>query len=250
MIDSHTHLALCEEPDAELVREARAAGVTRILTVGTDSESCRAALAAAGSFPDVYAAIGRHPNSASGFDDATLAELRTLAADPRCRAIGETGLDFFRDHATPEDQRRAFSAQIELAREFAKPLVIHTRAADDPTLDVLGAEADGVSVIIHCFSMPDRLAECLERGYAISFAGNVTYKSAAALQEAATRVPQDSLLVETDAPYLTPMPNRGKPNRPALVADTLAFVASLRGESAAELSAAVERNAARILDWA
>ena len=250
MIDSHTHLALCEEPDAELVREARAAGVTRILTVGTDSESCRAALAAAGSFPDVYAAIGRHPNSASGFDDATLAELRTLAADPRCRAIGETGLDFFRDHATPEDQRRAFSAQIELAREFAKPLVIHTRAADDPTLDVLGAEADGVSVIIHCFSMPDRLAECLERGYAISFAGNVTYKSAAALQEAATRVPQDSLLVETDAPYLTPMPDRGKPNRPALVADTLAFVASLRGESAAELSAAVERNAARILDWA
>jgi TatD DNase family protein len=250
LIDSHTHLALCEEPDAELVREARAAGVTRILTVGTDSESCRAALAAAGSFPDVYAAIGRHPNSASGFDDATLAELRTLAADPRCRAIGETGLDFFRDHATPEDQRRAFSAQIELAREFAKPLVIHTRAADDPTLDVLGAEADGVSVIIHCFSMPDRLAECLERGYAISFAGNVTYKSAAALQEAATRVPQDSLLVETDAPYLTPMPNRGKPNRPALVADTLAFVASLRGESAAELSAAVERNAARILDWA
>ena len=250
MIDSHTHLALCEEPDAELVREARAAGVTRILTVGTDSESCRAALAAAGSFPDVYAAIGRHPNSASGFDDATLAELRTLAADPRCRAIGETGLDFFRDHATPEDQRRAFSAQIELAREFAKPLVIHTRAADDPTLDVLGAEADGVSVIIHCFSMPARLAECLERGYAISFAGNVTYKSAAALQEAATRVPQDSLLVETDAPYLTPMPNRGKPNRPALVADTLAFVASLRGESAAELSAAVERNAARILDWA
>ncbi len=250
MIDSHTHLALCEEPDAELVREARAAGVTRILTVGTDSESCRAALAAAGSFPDVYAAIGRHPNSASGFDDATLAELRTLAADPRCRAIGETGLDFFRDHAMPEDQRRAFSAQIELAREFAKPLVIHTRAADDPTLDVLGAEADGVSVIIHCFSMPDRLAECLERGYAISFAGNVTYKSAAALQEAAARVPQDSLLVETDAPYLTPMPNRGKPNRPALVADTLAFVASLRGESAAELSAAVERNAARILDWA
>ncbi len=249
MIDSHTHLELCEPPDAELVAAATAAGVTHILTVGIDGASCRAALAAAEAFPQVYAAIGRHPNAAKGFDGADLAELRALAAHERCLAIGETGLDFYREGAPREDQERAFAAQIALARETSKPLVIHSRAAEQPTLDQLDAEADGVRVVMHCFSMPERLDECLERGYEISFAGNVTYKSAAELAEAARLVPEDRLLVETDAPYLTPQVVRKERNQPAFVAHTLAFIAEQRGVAVAELDAAVERNAARVFGW-
>ncbi|MCW2970579.1 MAG: hydrolase, TatD family [Solirubrobacterales bacterium] len=250
MIDSHTHLDLCEPPNAELVATAETAGVRRILTVGIDGASCRAALAAAEDFPQVYAAIGRHPNSAKGFDDADLAELRGLAAHERCRAIGETGLDFYREGAPAADQERAFAAQIALARETGKPLVIHTRAADSQTLDQLAAEAGGVSVVMHCFSMPDRLQECVDRGYAMSFAGNVTYRSASDLAAAAARVPEDRLLVETDAPYLSPAPVRRERNQPAFVVHTLAFLAELRGVTARELGASVERNAARLFGWA
>ena len=249
MIDSHTHLDLCEPPDAELVAAATAAGVTRILTVGIDGASCRAALAAAEAFPQVYAAIGRHPNAAKGFDDADLAELRALAEHERCLAIGETGLDFYREGAPRADQQRAFAAQIELARATGKPLVIHSRAAESETLEQLAGEADGVRVVMHCFSMPARLAECLERGYAISFAGNVTYKSAAELSEAARLVPEERLLVETDAPYLTPQAVRKQRNQPAFVAHTLAFLAELRGVSAQALGAAVQRNAAAVFGW-
>src|ERR1700683_2732090 len=151
MIDSHTHLHLCEGPDAELVAAAEAVGVTRMLTVGTDGASSRKALAAAEAFPQVYAAVGWHPNAAKGFDDADLAELRALATHERCVAIGETGFDFYREGAPRADQGRAFAAQIALARETGKPLVIHTRAADDATLAQLKNEAEGGSVVIHCF---------------------------------------------------------------------------------------------------
>jgi TatD DNase family protein len=250
MIDSHTHLHLCEPPDTELVAAADAVGVTRMLSVGTDGSSSRTALAAAEAFPQVYAAVGCHPNEATGFDDADLAELRALAAHPRCVAIGETGLDFYRDLAPRSDQERAFAAQIALARETGKPLVIHTRAADDATLDQLASEAGGCSVVIHCFSMPTRLEDCLQRGYAISFAGNVTYKNAADLADAARRVPEDRLLVETDAPYLTPQVVRKERNQPAFVAHTVAFLAGLRGVSVEQLGATVERNAARVFGWA
>jgi TatD DNase family protein len=249
VIDSHTHLELCEPPDTELVAAATAAGVTRILTVGIDGASCRAALAAADAFPQVYAAIGRHPNAAKGFDDADLAELRALAEHERCLAIGETGLDFYREGAPRADQERAFAAQIELARDTCKPLVIHSRAAEAETLMQLAAEADGLEVIMHCFSMPERLGECLQRGYAISFAGNVTYKSASALSEAARVVPEDRLLVETDAPYLPPQVVRKERNQPAFVAHTLAFLAELRGVRVQELGATVERNAAAVFGW-
>jgi TatD DNase family protein len=249
VIDSHTHLDLCEAPDAELVAAAEAAGVRGMLTVGVDGASCRAALAAAEAFPQVHAAIGRHPNAARGFDDADLAELRTLAAHERCRAIGETGLDFYRDGASRSDQGRAFAAQIALAREIGKPLVVHTRAAADQTLTQLAREADGVSVVLHCFSIPDRLEECLARGYAISFAGNVTYKSAFDLALAAKRVPEDRILVETDAPYLTPQAVRKERNQPAFLAHTVSFLAELREVSAQELGSTVERNAARVFGW-
>ncbi|MHB8241860.1 MAG: TatD family hydrolase [Solirubrobacteraceae bacterium] len=251
MIDSHTHLHLCEPSNAELVAAADAVGVTRMLTVGTDGASCRAALAAAEDFPQVYAAIGRHPTAAKGFDDADLAELRALAAHERCVAIGETGLDFYRDTAPPPaDQERAFAAQIALARETGKPVVIHSRAADTQTLAQLADEADEVSVVMHCFSMPAHLEECLKRGYAISFAGNVTYRNAAELADAARLVPEESLLVETDAPYLTPQAVRKERNQPAFVAHTLAFLAELRGVSPAELGAVVARNGARVFGWA
>jgi TatD DNase family protein len=250
VIDSHTHLEMCEEPDTELVSAALQAGVTRMLTVGIDGASCRAALAAAELFPQVFAAIGRHPNAASGFDDADLAELQALAAHERCMAIGETGLDFYREGAPATDQARAFAAQIGLAAETGKPLVIHSRAAEDQTLAQLAAEAEGVRVIMHCFSMPRHLDECLSRGYWISFAGNVTYPSAADLAEAARRVPEDRLLLETDAPYLTPQAVRKQRNQPAFVAHTLRFVAELRGVPPEALAGAVERNAARLFAWA
>jgi TatD DNase family protein len=251
VIDSHTHLDLCEPPNAELVAAAEAVGVSRILTVGIDGASSRAALAAAEDFPQVYAAVGRHPNSARGFDEADLAELQALAGHERCVAIGESGLDFYRDSAPPAaDQERAFSAQIELARQTGKALVIHTRAAESETLAQLGAEADGLTVVMHCFSMPERLGECLDRGYAISFAGNVTYPSATDLAETARAVPEGSLLVETDAPFLTPQAVRRERNQPAFVAHTLQFIAALRGVEPRELAAAVERNAARVFGWA
>lgn len=249
MIDSHTHLHLCEQPDADLVAEAVAAGVRRMLSVGIDGASCRAALAAAEAYPQVYAAIGRHPNEARGFDDGDLAELRALAAHERCVAIGESGLDFYREGAPAADQARAFAAQIELARELSKPLVIHCRAAEREVLDQLAAEAEGVSVVMHCFSMPDRLQECLARGYAISFAGNVTYKNAADLAQAARLVPEERLLVETDAPYLTPQAVRRERNRPAFVTHTAQFIADLRGVSVEHLGEAVEANAARLFGW-
>jgi TatD DNase family protein len=250
MIDSHTHLDLCESPNAELVAAAAAAGVTRILTVGIDGASCRAALAAAEDFPQVYAAIGRHPNSARGFDEADRAELQALAAHERCAAIGETGLDFYRDGAPRPDQERAFSAQIALARDSGKALVIHSRAAAAETLAQLAAEGEGVNVVMHCFSMPEQLTECLERGYAISFAGNVTYPSAAELADAARSVPDGQLLVETDAPYLSPQPVRRHRNQPANVAITAAFLAELRGVSVERLGETVAANAARIFGWA
>jgi TatD DNase family protein len=249
VIDSHTHLDSCEPPNAELVAEAARVGVRRILTVGMDGASCRSALAAAEAFPQVYAAIGRHPNCATGFDGADLAEVRALASHPRCLAVGETGLDYYRDYAPRADQERAFAAQIELARELAKPLVIHTRAAERETLAQLAAEAEGVSVVMHCFSMPAHLQECVDRGYAISFAGNVTYKNAAELAHAARAVPDELLLVETDAPYLSPQAVRKHRNEPAYVVHTAAFLAELRGVTLAELGEVVERTAARVFGW-
>jgi len=250
VIDSHTHLDFCEPPNAELVAAADEAGVTRILTVGTDGASCRAALQAAEDFPQVYAAIGRHPNSATGFDDADFAELQALAAHEKCLAIGETGLDYYRDYAPASDQRRAFEAQIELARSTGKPLVIHTRAADDDTLAILGEHAGDLKVILHCFSMPDRIDECLShRGWWISFAGNVTYPKAEELRSAALRVPVDRLLVETDAPYLAPQTIRGKPNEPARVLDTAQALAIERRVEYASLEASVEAAAAAVFGW-
>ncbi|HEY2259978.1 MAG TPA: TatD family hydrolase [Solirubrobacteraceae bacterium] len=250
MIDSHTHLDACEPPNADLVAAAEEVGVTRIVTVGTDGASCRAALAAAEDFPQVYAAIGRHPSEATGFDDADFAELEALASHERCVAIGETGFDYYRDYAPREDQRRAFEAQIDLARSTGKPLVIHTRAADDDTLELLDSRAAGLRVILHCFSMADRVQECLaHEDWWFSFAGNATYPKAVELRAAALRIPAERLLVETDAPYLAPQPVRGKPNQPANVVATARALAVERRVGYAELEAAVQRSAASAFGW-
>ena len=249
MIDSHTHLDSTPGTDAEIVAAATEAGVTRILTIGTDPESSRRARAAAEAHPEVWFAAGHHPNNSTGYTDAITDELREIAGHPRCAAIGETGLDDYRDYAPRPDQERAFAAHIGLARELGKPLVIHTRAADDDTIATLAREAEDLDVILHCFSMPDRLQECLEHGWWVSFAGNVTYPKARELAYAAEQAPLDRILVETDAPYLTPQPVRKHRNQPAFVVHTARFVAERQGVAYEELEAAVHANSARLFGW-
>jgi TatD DNase family protein len=249
VVDTHCHLDSCKPPDSELVGNARAAGVIRLATVGMHDESIERALAAAHEFDEVVAIVGRHPHYTEGFGDADLEAIERAAQDPRARAIGETGLDYFRDHAPRDDQRRAFEAQIGLAARAGLPLVIHTREAEEDTFSLLRERASELTVILHCFSAPGRIDECVERGYMCSFAGNVTYPKAVELQAASRDLPEELLLVETDSPYLAPQPVRGKPNEPANVVATAQFVAELRGVSYEQLDAAVERNAARVFRW-
>jgi TatD DNase family protein len=250
MIDSHCHLTLCEPPSGELVDAAASVGVRRLLTVGLGEESNPKVVELAEAHESVWAAVGRHPNSASGFDAAAAAAIEELAVHPRVAAVGETGLDYFRDGSPREDQRRAFEAQIEIARRVGKPVVIHMRDALEPTFAILREQADGVTVVLHCFSAgPDAIPEAVERGWICSFAGNVTYSSSVALREACRLVPDDLLLVETDAPFLAPQPVRGKPNAPANVVETAERVAEERGISYTELEALVDANAARVFGW-
>jgi TatD DNase family protein len=258
VVDTHAHLSICEPPDAELVASARAAGVRRILTVGLDEASNREAAAAAAEHEEVFACIGRHPNSASGFDDTAAAELEALASAPGVRAIGETGLDYYREGAPRADQARAFEAQIEIAARAGLPLVVHLRDLDDAdrrggavddAFAILVAKAEAVTVILHCFSAPSRVAEAAERGWYCSFAGNVTFPRSEALREAAAAVPEPLLLVETDSPFLAPQPQRGKPNAPANVVATAQTVAAARGVDYSQLERSVEANAKRALSW-
>jgi TatD DNase family protein len=249
VIDSHCHLDHCDAPVAEVVERARAAGLTRLATVGIDAASTDFAVETARSHDDVFAIVGRHPQSAEGFGEADVHAVERAAADPVVRAIGETGLDYYRDYSPREDQRRAFEAQVDLARRLELPVVIHTRAAEDDTFAILRERAEGLTVVLHCFSAPDRLEECVELGYVCSFAGNVTYPKATDLQAAAREVPDDLLMVETDSPYLSPQPMRGKPNEPANVVATARHVAELRGVAYEQLEAAVEATAARVFRW-
>ena len=249
MVDTHCHLDSCDPPDAELVSRARGIGVTHIATVGMNGPSIERALVAAREHEEVVAIVGRHPHHSEGFGDVDLEEIERAAGDPWARAIGETGLDYYRDRAPRSDQMRAFEAQLALAARLEMPVVIHTRAAEEDTFAMLAEHAGDTTVILHCFSAPDRLDECVERGYLCSFAGNVTFKNADALQRAAAEVPEHLLLVETDSPYLAPVPVRGKPNEPANVTHTAELVAELRGVGYGALDATVERNAARVFGW-
>jgi TatD DNase family protein len=241
VIDTHAHLDGCEEPPGVLVARAREAGVKRVVTVGSGIDSCRAALAIAAAEAGVFAALGIHPHQAGGPEAERLAELAELLGHQRAVAVGETGLDFYRDWAPPNRQRSLFVAQLELAVELGKPVVVHNRDADSETAAAL-AGFDG-TVVLHCFSAPGLLEVALERGYYVSFAGNVTYPSAEELREAARRVPSDRILAETDSPYLAPVPRRGRPNEPANVVHTIAALAEARGEDVGELAAGIDANA-------
>lgn len=219
------------------------------MTIGVGRASAERALAMCDAHPAVYAAIGVHPHDADGFTGADLAWIRELGAHPKVVAVGECGLDHHRAHAEPAAQVRAFVAQIGVARELGLPVVVHTRAAADETLDILGREAEGHPVVLHCFSMPERLRECAERGYAMSFAGQVTYPTADDLRAAVRDAPEAALLVETDSPYLAPVPRRGRPNRPAYVAHTLRAIAAERGVTEERLDELTTANAARVFGW-
>ena len=250
MVDTHAHLGMCEPDAGELVSAARDAGVGRMLTVGIDEESNRGAVAAAEAHQEVLACVGRHPNSADGFDERAAANIEELAAHDRVRAIGETGLDYYREGAARGAQRAAFEAQIAIASRTGLPLVIHMRDSVDDTFELLTSRADGVTVILHCFSAPpDRVAEAAEHGWYCSFAGNLTYPKAEPLREAARLVPDELVLVETDSPFLAPQPHRGKTNQPANVVATAERLAEVRGAAYEELERTVEANAARVYGW-
>lgn len=241
MIDTHAHLDALDDPDAAVER-AREAGVSRILTVGTDPARCRRALELAEDHEGVYAILGIHPHEAGRVEPGAIQEVRRLQSHPKAVAVGEIGLDHFRDYAPRDAQRRLLDAQLALAADIGKPVVIHTRAADEDTRAALASFSG--TVVLHCFSSTRLLAEALERGWYVSFAGNVTFPKATDLRLAATQVPADRILAETDAPYLAPQPVRGRRNEPAFVRHTLAALAAARGEEPAELEARIERNAA------
>jgi TatD DNase family protein len=255
VIDSHTHLFLCEGSEDELVGAAGRAGVERMLNVGLGADSNEVAIAAAERHEGVFATVGCHPTSAGELDDALAVEISRLAAHEGVRAIGETGIDYYRESATREEQRRALEAQIEIAAEHNLPIVIHARDPDgetgatDDVFEILDARADGVPVILHCFLAPWRVDDAIERGWHCSFSGIVTYPKSDDLRAAAAKLPAELLLVETDAPYLAPQPVRGRPNEPAHVVATAEAVAEVRGESYEELERTVEANARGLFGW-
>ncbi len=241
MIDTHAHLDGCDEPAAFLVERARALGVSRIVTIGTGLASCRSALAIAEEEEGVFAALGIDPHGAGGGDAGRVGDLGELLAHPAAVAVGETGLDYFHDLAPRDAQLALFERQLELAASLGLPVVIHTRDADADTAAVL-APFPG-TVILHCFSAPALLETAIDRGYYVSFAGNVTYPKATALREAAAAVPADRILAETDSPYLSPQPLRGKRNEPANVLHTLGVLAHVRSEEVSALEIQIDRNA-------
>jgi TatD DNase family protein len=241
VIDTHAHLDACADRPSALIRRAQAAGVDRIVTVGTGIDSCRAALELAERHEEVFAALGIDPHQATDHEASRIGELRELLHHERVVAVGETGLDYYRDSSARDRQRKLFDAQLALASELDKPVVIHTREADRDTADALAGFA-GV-VVMHCFSSPGLLATVLERGYYVSFAGNVTYPKANDLRSAAAQIPAERILAETDSPYLAPQARRGRPNEPANVVLTVEALAEVRREDPDELGAQIDANA-------
>jgi TatD DNase family protein len=251
--DSHCHLDMIERPVPEVLAQARAAGITRVITVGCDLPSSRWAADTAAEHRDVFAAVAIHPNetaraAGSAADrEKVLAEISALAALPMVRAVGETGLDYYRDSAPPLVQQEWFRAHIEIAKRAGKALMIHDRDAHEDVLRILAEVGPPEHVIFHCFSGDAAMARrCADAGYVMSFAGTVTFSSAQQLRDAAAVAPAEAILVETDAPFLTPVPNRGKQNAPAQAAHTLRAVARVKQMSAEELCAAIAATGERV----
>ncbi|MGV9680059.1 TatD family hydrolase [Nocardia sp. NPDC003482] len=256
LVDAHTHLDACGASDAEtvaaVVDRAAAVGVGRVVTVADDLDSARFAVRAAHWDPRVYAAVALHPTRANVLDDAARTELEKLAADPRVVAVGETGLDYYWPGkldgcAEPPEQIEGFRWHIDLAKRLGKPLMIHNREADRDVLAVLAEEGAPDTVIFHCFSSDEAMARaCVEAGYLLSFSGTVSFKNARELRAAAKLVPAESILVETDAPYLTPHPFRGAPNESYCLPYTVRALAELREQVPADLAEITTANAERV----
>ena len=246
-LDSHTHLDMIDLPVSEVMAAARAAGIARVVTVGTDLETSRWSARCAGEHEGLYAAAAVHPNDTAATPAGVLGDIEALAALPRVVAVGETGLDYYRDHAAPEVQRWWFREHIKIAKRTGKALMIHDREAHADVLRILESEGPPSRVVFHCFSGDAAMVkQCAEAGYVMSFAGNVTFTNAQPLREAAAAAPPELLLAETDAPFLTPVPNRGRPNAPAQVAYTLRCLAELKGIDLAELCDTVTATAERV----
>ncbi|MBI3099457.1 MAG: TatD family hydrolase [Planctomycetes bacterium] len=253
-VDSHAHLDFPEyEPDrAAVVERARAAGLTRIVTIGTTLEKSRAAIAIAAQFPEmVVPAVGIHPHDSAHLSDADWAEFERMAADPRVVAIGETGLDYFKNYAPREVQQSAFERQMRIARDLGKPIIIHCRDAFADCWRLLGDPTRRPAAgVIHCFSgTADDAGQAAGIGYHVSYSGTVTFPKSQALRETVRLVPHDRLLVETDCPFLAPQPVRGKRNEPAFVAHTLGVVAQAAGMTPEEAERVTTENAARLFRW-
>jgi TatD DNase family protein len=251
--DAHCHLDMIDMGVADALARAAAASITRVVTVGCDVPSSRWAADCAGAFPSVYAAVAIHPNETAvaargaGGKEEVLAQIARLAVLPRVRAVGETGLDYYRDSAPPEVQRDWFRAHIEIAKQAGKPLMIHDRDAHADVLSILAADGAPGQVIFHCYSGDAELAaRCAEAGYLLSFAGTITFGNAGALREAAAVTPAELILAETDAPFLAPVPNRGKSNAPAQVAHTVRAIAAAKQMDVAKMCAVIEANGERV----
>jgi TatD DNase family protein len=247
IFDSHCHLDLLEVPVPRAVAAAHAVGIRQIMTIGCDLKSSSWAARTARDNGDVYAGVAVHPNETTGIDDDVLDEIAKLAALPEVRAVGETGLDYYRDWAPKEDQHRSFRAHIDIAKRTGKPLVIHDREAHDDVLRILAEEGAPDKVVFHCFSGDAEMAKvCADLGYVMSFAGNVTFANAEPLREALRVAPLDQILVETDAPFLTPVPHRGKPNASDLIPLTVRFMAEVKDVEVAELCTAIAETGRRL----
>ena len=262
-VDAHTHLDMLDTPVDEALTAARTANITRVVTVGCDIPSSTWAATTAQSHPHVYAAVAIHPNNTGSIAQLTSLErvdhaidplvgaVRELAERPEVVAVGETGLDYYWDDSPPEVQQRFFRAHIAIAKRVGKALMIHDRDAHADVLRILAEEGAPEQVIFHCFSGDADMAKvCAQNGYVMSFAGTVTFKNAGSLREAALVAPPELILAETDAPYLTPMPNRGKRNSPAMAAYTIRFLAELKGIDLGEFCDTLTVNAARVFGWA
>jgi TatD DNase family protein len=250
-LDSHCHLDLMDADVADVMKAAHAVGIERVVQIGIDVPSSQWSADVAASRDDVWAAVAIHPNEATAADDAAWRAIADLAAQPRVVALGETGLDHFRTEADGwQAQEESFRRHIAIAKAAGKAVMIHDRDAHEDVLSVLESEGAPDKVIFHCFSGDaDFARRCADLGYVMSFAGNVTFKNAQGLRDAAALVPLDQLLVETDAPFLTPMPHRGRPNSPYLVPVTVRAIAAVKGVSEDDVAAGVTATAARVFGW-